>query len=101
MSKSFTEAVVEDVTMKWLKALGYTVRHGSDFAGSGPRTERSGPNYRDGLLELRLRQALVRFNPDLPFEPLEDAFRHVLLPVFISGVLRMKDAERLTEIVGA
>jgi type I restriction enzyme R subunit len=37
--------------------------------------ERSDPNYRDVVLEGRLRQALVRFNPDLPVDALEDAFR--------------------------
>ena len=37
--------------------------------------ERSDPNYRDVVLEGRLRQALVRLNPDLPAEALEDAYR--------------------------
>ena len=36
---------------------------------------RSDPNYRDVVLEGRLRQALVRLNPDLPPEALDDAFR--------------------------
>ncbi len=40
-----------------------------------PAAERSDPNYRDVILEGRLRQALVRLNPDLPPEALEDAFR--------------------------
>ena len=41
----------------------------------GCGAERSDPNYRDVLLERRLRQTLVRLNPDLPPEALEDAYR--------------------------
>ncbi len=49
--------------------------HGPDIAAGEPGAERSDPNYRDVLLERRLRQALVRLNPDLPPEALEDAYR--------------------------
>jgi type I restriction enzyme R subunit len=40
---------------------------------SSKTPERSDPNYRDVLLEGRLRQALVRL--DLPPEALDDAYR--------------------------
>src|SRR5438105_12154927 len=40
-----------------------------------PSAERSDPNYRDVMLEHRFRDALVRLNPDLPPEALEDAYR--------------------------
>ncbi len=70
-----TESVVEDATLAWLEALGYQVLHGPDIAVGEPGAERSDPNYRDVVLEVRLRQALVRLNPDLPAEALEDAFR--------------------------
>jgi type I restriction enzyme R subunit len=75
MSKSFTESVVEDAALAWLEALGYAVLHGPDIAAGEPGAERSDANYRDVLLERRLRQALVRLNPDLPPEALNDAFR--------------------------
>ena len=71
----FTESVVEDATLAWLEALGYAVLHGPDIAVGMPAAERSDPNYRDVVLENRLRQALVRLNPDLPHEALEDAYR--------------------------
>lgn len=71
----FIESVVEDAALAWLEALGYTVLHGPDIAVGEPRAERSDPNYRDILLERRLRQALVRLNPDLPPEAVEDAYR--------------------------
>ena len=63
MSIGFTESVVEDAALAWLGALGYTVLHGPDVASGEPGAERSDPNYRDVLLEKRLRQALVRLNP--------------------------------------
>lgn len=69
------ESHVEDAALAWLKSLGYAVLHGPDIAAGEPAAERSDPNYRDVVLEGRLRQALVRLNPDLPSEALEDAYR--------------------------
>ncbi len=44
--------------------------------GAGePAAERDDPDYRDVILERRLRQALAGLNPALPPEALEDAFR--------------------------
>src|SRR5215510_10563048 len=75
MAASFTESIVEDAALAWLKGLGYAVLHGPDIAAGEPGAERSDPNYRDVILEDRLRQALVRLNLDLPSDALEDAFR--------------------------
>ena len=75
MSQGFTESVVEDATLAWLESLGYAVLHGPDIAAGMVGAERSDPNYRDVVLEGRLRQALVQLNPDLPPEALEDAYR--------------------------
>jgi type I restriction enzyme R subunit len=74
---SFTESVVEEAALAWLGGLGYAVLNGPDIAAGEAGAERSDPNYRDVLLERRLRQALVRLNPDLPPDALEDAFRKV------------------------
>jgi type I restriction enzyme, R subunit len=75
VSGDFSESVVEDATLGWLKALGYAVLHGPDIAAGEPGAERGDPNYRDVALEGRLRQALVRLNPDLSRDALEDVFR--------------------------
>lgn len=71
---AFTESVVEDAALAWLEARGYRVLHGPDIAVGEPAAERSDPSYRDTILERRLREALVRLNPDLSTEALEDAF---------------------------
>jgi len=77
MAQPFTESVVEDAALDWLKALGYVVLHGPEIAIGELATERSDPNYRDVILERRLREALFRLNPELPVEALEDAYRKV------------------------
>jgi type I restriction enzyme R subunit len=58
-----------------MEALGYAVLHGPQIAAGEPGAERSDPNYRDALLEGRLRRALAHLNPDLPSDAIEDAFR--------------------------
>lgn len=72
---AFTESIVEDAALCWLEALGYQVLHGPDIAVGELAAERSDPNYRDVILERRLREGLVRLNPHLPAEALEDTFR--------------------------
>jgi len=72
---AFTESVVEEAALAWFEGLGYAVLHGPDIAIGEPAAERSDPNYRDVVLEGRLRQALGHLNPELPAEALEDAYR--------------------------
>ena len=72
---NFTESIVEEAALAWLESLGYAVLHGPDIATGMLGAERNDPNYRDVVLEQRLRQALVGLNPDLPAEALDDAFR--------------------------
>lgn len=74
MSPAVTETVVEGAAPAWLEALGYAVLHGPDIAEGTPGAERSDPNYRDVLLERRLREAPARLDPDLPPDALEDAY---------------------------
>ena len=68
----FTESVVEDDALAWLEGSDYALLNGPNIAADTPGAERSDPNYRDVVLEGRLGQALVRLNPDLPAEALED-----------------------------
>jgi type I restriction enzyme R subunit len=72
---ALTESVVEDATLAWLEALGYTVLHGPDVAAGEPGAERSDADYRDVVLEARLRDAFARLNPDLPSEAIDNVYR--------------------------
>jgi type I restriction enzyme R subunit len=71
----FTESVVEEAALAWLGELGYTILHGPDLAVGEPGAERTDGQYRDVVLEGRLRQALARLNPTVPPEALDDAYR--------------------------
>ena len=53
MSERFTESVVEEAALAWLKGLGYTVLHGPEIAWGMPAAERTDPHYRDVVLEAR------------------------------------------------
>jgi type I restriction enzyme R subunit len=91
----FTESIVEGAALAWLEGLGYVVLHGPEIAAGEPTAERSDPNYRDVVLERRLRQALRHLNPDLPAEALEDAFRKLTRTDAPSLVERNRAAHRM------
>ncbi len=61
---AFTESVVEEAALAWLRDLGYTVLHGPDIAPGEPCAERQ--DYGQVVLERRPRQALHMLNPAAP-----------------------------------
>lgn len=95
LSPSFTESIVEDVTLIWLQDLGYAVLHGRDVAAGEPCAERSDPNFRDVILERRVRDTLSRLNPVLPPEAIEDAYRKLTRVDAPSLIERNRAAHRM------
>ena len=93
MSRRFTESTVEEAALEWLKATGWQVAQGPDIAPDGPAPERT--DYGQVFLEQRLRDALVRLNPDLPAEALEDAFRKLTRPEGADLIQRNRTLHRL------
>ena len=77
-SSKFAEFTVEQAALAWMEGLGYVVKHGPEIAPGELFAERQ--DYGQVVLEDRLRQALVRLNPDLPPEALDDAFRKLIRP---------------------
>ena len=75
---TLTEADVEDAALEWLRDLGWQTAHGPDIGPDQPGEERA--DYGAVVLEQRLRDALARLNPDLPFEALDDAYRKLTRP---------------------
>jgi type I restriction enzyme R subunit len=73
---NFTESVVEDAALAWLESLGYVVKHGPEIAPGELFAERG--DYGQVILATRLREALVRLNPALPAEAIDDAFRKII-----------------------
>ncbi len=91
----FTESVVEDAALAWLEGLGYSVLHGPEIAVGEPGAERSDQNYRDVVLERRLRQTLVSLNPDLPAEALDEGFRKLTRTDAPSLLERNREVHRM------
>ena len=72
------ESVVEQAALAWLESRSWHVMHGPDIAPDARDAERA--DYGDVILAQRLRDALVRLNPDLPADALDDAFRKLIRP---------------------
>ena len=77
-SSTFTESEVEAAALEWIEGLGWKLAHGPDIAPHTAGAERT--DYREVVLEDRLRDALDRLNPALPAEALEDAFHKLTRP---------------------
>ena len=75
---TLVEADVEQAALEWLSGLGWQVLHGPDIAPETPDAERD--DYRQVVLEHRLRGALTELNPSLPMSALDDACRMLTRP---------------------
>ena len=73
---SINESAVEDATLEWFAALGYTVAHGPHLAPGEPKAERD--SFSEVVLAGRLREAIQRLNPAMPDDARKDALRKVL-----------------------
>jgi type I restriction enzyme R subunit len=91
MLRAFTESIVEEATLEWFEGLEYHVLGGPGIAFGEPGAERRDPEYRDVILGHRLRRALVRLNPGLPPEALDDAFRKLTRVDSPSLITRNRD----------
>jgi type I restriction enzyme R subunit len=90
---AFTESTVESAALAWLEASGWRIVHGPDIAPDTLGAERA--DYGEVVLAQRLRDALARFNPELPAEALEDAFRKLTRPEGADLVQRNRTLHRL------
>lgn len=69
----FTETDVELAALEWLSEVGYSYSGGPEIAPGENTAERD--SYRDVILEKRLRSALIKLNPKIPTDSVEEAFR--------------------------
>lgn len=76
MSTSITEAHLEDVVLEYLTEEGWVVLSGPDLAPGEVKSERA--DYRDVVLVARLRASLVKLNPELPVDVIDDVVKTVL-----------------------
>lgn len=75
-AESFTEDVLERACIEICQELGYDYQFGPDIACDGGSPERG--DYKEVILDNRLRDALFRLNPEIPREALDDAYRQVM-----------------------
>ncbi len=78
----FTENDLEQTVLSWLNGLGCTVLAGPDIAPGELLAERA--VFGEVVLKTRLRDAMVRLNPSLDEDAIDDAVRKLLHPSHVS-----------------
>ena len=74
--ENFTEDSLEKAVIETLQEMDYEYAFGPDLSVDGPRPERK--DYREVILEGRLRDTLYKLNRDLPPDAIEDVYRRVI-----------------------
>ena len=81
MANFITENEIEQIALDILNEdLGYTVLYGPDIA-EGDAKER---DYNEVVLQLRLKNAIEKINPDIPADAKEEALKKALRTTTIS-----------------
>lgn len=75
-TENFTEDLLEAAAIEIFQEMDYTYIFGPDIGLEGSYPERK--NYKDVILEQRVRDALFMLNKGLPEEALEDAYRQII-----------------------
>jgi type I restriction enzyme R subunit len=70
-----TENEIEQIGLSHLALMGYTVLNGLDIAPDGEHPERK---YNEVVLVTRLRDAIDKLNPTIPYDEREEALKKVL-----------------------
>jgi type I restriction enzyme, R subunit len=70
-----SESDIEQIAISYLQNLGYSFLLGPDISSDGEHPERQ---YNEVVLITRLRDAIDKLNPNIPFEAREDALKKVL-----------------------
>jgi len=87
------EAQLEIATVDYFRELGYEYIHGPEIAPDGERPERA--DYGQVVLIGRLRDALVRINPNVPAEAIEEVVRKVTRPESPSLIVNNRAFHRM------
>ena len=74
-----TEEQVELQSIEWFKELGYQYKDGYEIAPEGVNPERD--DFRQVILEERLRSALIKINPDIPKQTIQNSIFQILNPI--------------------
>lgn len=75
MSAVISENQIEQILIEELIDLGYTYVHGGYISPDGPQEERT---FQEVVLKERLRSAIAKLNPSVPYDAQEEALKRVL-----------------------
>lgn len=75
MPNVITENQIEQIGLEYLSRLGYTIIHAPDISPDGEHPERT---YSEVILINRLRDAIDKLNPAIPYDAREEALKKVL-----------------------
>jgi type I restriction enzyme R subunit len=75
MPNVITENEIEEIGLEYLERIGYTIIHAPDISPDGEHPERQ---YNEVVLTNRLRDAIDKLNPTIPYEAREEALKKVL-----------------------
>jgi hypothetical protein len=84
---SLNESIVEDAALEWFGELGYAFGHGPHLSPGEPAAERD--SFAEVGLVGRLREAIRRLNPAIPFRTFA-TLRDTPLPKLLSGELSVE-----------
>ena len=73
-----TESAAEQAALDWFASLGYNIEPGTNISPGEPNAERN--DYKQVVLENRLRMAIKEINPQIPQEAMDDAVRQITRP---------------------
>lgn len=93
MKNNFCESHLEEATLEWFEELGYEIVFTPDIAPEGEYPERE--DYSEVILSERLKEALIRINPKLPSDVIEDAFRQIIIPQSPSLLMNNKAFQKM------
>lgn len=74
--QNFTEDLLEEAAIEILQDLGYSYIFGPNISCDGDYPERR--DYREVILEQRIKDGLFRINKELPKEALDEAYRQII-----------------------
>lgn len=87
--ENFTEDLLEEAAIEIFQEMEYSYVFAPDIGHDGDKSERN--NYRDVILEQRVRDALFNLNRHLPEEALDEAYRKII--TFNSPILEENNKE--------
>lgn len=87
--ENFTEDLLEEAAIEIFQEMEYSYVFAPDIGHDGDKPERN--NYRDVILEQRVRDALFNLNRHLPEEALDEAYRKII--TFNSPILEENNKE--------